>query len=129
MAAELSLEALREEIDELDKVIVRLLDSRARCAYAIGRLKHEQGLQIYEPAREAAVMAQVRATNEKLGGPLDGDAVARVYERIMDEARRIQRIEAERTAAGSAGSTGSAGSAGSMGSASATGSVEPQGSK
>ena len=36
--------------------------------------------------------------NEALGGPLDGDAIARLYERIMDEARRIQRIEAERDA-------------------------------
>ena len=43
MAAELSLEALRDEIDKIDEVIVRLLDSRARCAYAIGRVKHELG--------------------------------------------------------------------------------------
>jgi chorismate mutase len=96
MAAELSLEALREEIDKIDEVIVRLLDRRARCAYAIGRVKHEKGLQIYEPSREAAVMAHVRKVNQDLDGPLDGDAVARLYERIMDEARRIQRIEAER---------------------------------
>ena len=41
----------------------------------------------------------MREVNEGLGGPLDGDAVARLYERIMDEARRIQRIEAERDAA------------------------------
>ena len=96
MAAELSLEQLREEIDKIDEVIVRLLDSRARCAYTVGRLKHELGRPIYEPAREAAVIAHVRQVNESLGGPLDGDAVARLYERIMDEARRIQRIEAAR---------------------------------
>jgi chorismate mutase len=96
MAPELSLEQLREEIDKIDEVIVRLLDSRARCAYTVGRLKHELGRPIYEPAREAAVLAHVRQVNEALGGPLDGDAVARLYERIMDEARRIQRIEAER---------------------------------
>jgi chorismate mutase len=96
MAPELSLEQLREEIDKIDEVIVRLLDSRARCAYAVGRLKHELGRPIYEPAREAAVIAHVRKVNDALGGPLDGDAVARLYERIMDEARRIQRIEAER---------------------------------
>ena len=96
MAAELSLDALREEIDKIDEVIVRLLDSRARCAYAIGRLKHQMGKAVYEPQREAAVIAHVRQVNEALGGPLDGDAVARLYERIMDEARRIQRIEAER---------------------------------
>lgn len=93
MAAELSLEALREEIDQIDEVIVRLLDRRARCAYAIGRLKRRQGMNIYEPAREAAVMEHIRQVNASLEGPLDGDAVARLYERIMDEARRIQRIE------------------------------------
>lgn len=97
MAAELSLDALREEIDKIDEVIVRLLDRRARCAYAIGRLKHGQGLQIYEPSREAAVMAHVRQVNTDLGGPLDGDAIVRLYERIMDEARRIQRLESERS--------------------------------
>ena len=98
MAAELSLEALREEIDKIDEVIVRLLDSRARCAYSVGRLKHQLGRPIYEPAREAAVLAHVRKVNEGLGGPLDGDVIARFYERIIDEMRRIQRIEAERDA-------------------------------
>lgn len=98
MAAELNLESLRDEIDQIDEVIVRLLDSRARCAYTVGRLKHELGRPIYEPAREAAVLAHVRQVNDALGGPLDGDAIARLYERIMDEARRIQRLEAERDA-------------------------------
>jgi hypothetical protein len=45
--------------------------------------------------------------NEALGGPLDGDAVARLYERIMDEARRIQRIEAEKDAREKASGDGS----------------------
>src|SRR5687768_33064 len=95
MAAELSLEALREEIDKIDEVIVRLLDRRARCAYAIGRIKREQGANIYEPQREAAVMAHIKTLNAQLGGPLDEPAICRLYERIMDEARRIQRIEAK----------------------------------
>ena len=99
MAEELNLDALREEIDRLDEVIVRLLDRRARCAYAIGRLKHDLGRPVYEPAREATVLAHVREVNASLGGPLDGDAVARLYERVMDEARRIQRLEAERKVA------------------------------
>jgi chorismate mutase len=95
MAEELSLEALREEIDKIDEVIVRLLDSRARCVYAIGRVKQAQGLAIYEPQREAHVITHVKELNAKLGGPLDEQAIARLYERIMDEARRIQRIEAK----------------------------------
>ncbi len=87
------LDALRDEIDKIDEVVVRLLDRRARCAYAIGRIKKEQGLTIYEPAREAVVMAHVQQVNQQLGGPLDQTAITRLYERIMDEARRIQRIE------------------------------------
>jgi chorismate mutase len=94
MAEELSLESLRDEIDKIDEVIVRLLDRRARCAYAIGRVKKAHGLAIYEPQREATVIARVKALNEQLGGPLDQSAIVRLYERIMDEARRIQRIEA-----------------------------------
>ena len=34
--------------------------------------------------------------NAALGGPLDGEAIGRLYERVIDEARRIQRLEAER---------------------------------
>ena len=94
MAEELSLESLRDEIDRIDEVIVRLLDRRARCAFAIGRIKRELGLPIYEPKREATVIARVKELNIKLGGPLDEHGIARLYERIMDEARRIQRIEA-----------------------------------
>jgi chorismate mutase len=96
MAAELSVDALRAEIDQIDEVIVRLLDRRARCAYAIGRPKYQERRPIYEPAREAAVLEHVRAVNAALDGPLDGEAIGRLYERVMDEARRIQRLEAER---------------------------------
>lgn len=96
MAEELRLEALRAEIDRLDEAIVRLLDQRARCAFAVGRLKRELGLRIYEPAREAVVIAHVKAVNATLAGPLTDDAIERLYERVIDEARRIQRLEMER---------------------------------
>ena len=105
MAEELSLQALREEIDRIDDELVRLLDRRARCASIIGRLKRERGLAIYEPQREATVIGRAKALTRALGGPLDEAAIGRVYERIMDEARRIQRTEArhEPTHDGNAG--------------------------
>lgn len=96
MAEELTLEALRTEIDALDEAIVRLLDRRARCASAVGRIKRERGLRIYEPGRESVVIAHVKAVNASLSGPLTEDAIERLYERVMDEARRIQRLEFER---------------------------------
>ncbi len=97
MAAELGVEALRAEIDQIDEVLVRLFDSRARCAYAIGRVKRTEGRAVYEPAREASVLAHVRAVNQSLGGPLDDEAIVRLFERVIDESRRIQRLEATRS--------------------------------
>lgn len=96
MAEELTLEALRAEIDRLDEAIVRLLNQRADCASAVGRLKMQLGMRIYEPGREAVVIAHVKSVNASIDGPLTDDAIERLYERVMDEARRIQRVEFER---------------------------------
>jgi chorismate mutase len=83
------IDALRDEIDRLDEQLVHLLSARARCALTIGQLKKHLHLEIYQPAREEAVIRHVRGTNP---GPLDGDAIARLFERIIDEARRLERI-------------------------------------
>jgi chorismate mutase len=83
------LEDLRRRIDLLDDSLVRLLNSRAACALEIGRLKREMGIPIYQPEREAEVLKHVQALNN---GPLDSDAIKRLFERIIDEARHLERI-------------------------------------
>ena len=55
----------------------------------IGRVKKEAGMDIYQPAREADVLAHVQRVNP---GPLDDGAVKRLFERVIDEARRLERI-------------------------------------
>jgi chorismate mutase len=87
------MDALREEIDRLDEVLVRLLNARAGCALKIGKLKKRLELEIYQPSREEAVLRHVRDVN---AGPLDSDAIARLFERIIDEARRLERVVQER---------------------------------
>ena len=87
-----TIEELRERIDALDRQLVTLLSERAECALQVGRLKEQAGQPIYQPAREAAVLANVRAANV---GPLDNDAMTRLFERIIDEARRLERFAAE----------------------------------
>ena len=87
------MDALREEIDRLDEVLVRLLNARAGCALKIGALKKRLEMEIYQPSREEAVLRHVREVN---AGPLDGDAIARLFERIIDEARRLERVVQER---------------------------------
>jgi chorismate mutase len=83
------IEALRRRIDLLDQELVRLLNARASCALEIGRLKEALGLPIYQPEREREVLAHVRAVNP---GPLDEAAVVRLFERVIDEARRLERL-------------------------------------
>ena len=85
----MTLEDLRRDIDRVDEVLVRLLNERARCVCEVGRLKKEQGLEVYSPEREKEVLAHVRSVAAE--GPLGSEAVARLFERIIDEARRLER--------------------------------------
>jgi len=84
-----TLDDLRSDIDRVDEVLVRLLNERARVACEIGRVKKELGIGVYQPAREKEVLDHVR--NIAVEGPLGPDAIARLFERIIDEARRLER--------------------------------------
>jgi chorismate mutase len=83
------IDVLRQRIDELDEALVRLLSARAACALEIGREKKAAGMEIYQPSREADVLAHVQRINP---GPLDNGAIKRLFERVIDEARRLERI-------------------------------------
>ena len=84
-----TLDELRDDIDRMDEVLVRLLNERARVACEIGKLKKAQGVEIYQPEREKQVLAHVRGI--AVEGPLGPDAIARLFERIIDEARSLER--------------------------------------
>ncbi len=83
----------RDEIDALDEQLVELLNRRSQCAIEIGRIKREIGLPVYSPSREAEVLAHVTGLNP---GPLDHDAMRRLFERIIDESRRVERLTVDR---------------------------------
>ncbi|HEX2341314.1 MAG TPA: chorismate mutase [Vicinamibacterales bacterium] len=88
-AAREQIDALRRRIDDLDERLVQLLNDRAGCALEIGRIKQALGMEIYQPDREREVLRHVRELN---GGPLDAHAIVRLFERIIDEARRLERM-------------------------------------
>jgi chorismate mutase len=96
LAEGLTIEDLRNRIDVIDQQLVRLLNVRVACAVEVGRLKHDIGLAVYQPDREAQVLASVRKAATELAGPLTAEAVVRIFERIIDEARRAERHESER---------------------------------
>jgi chorismate mutase len=78
----------RKKIDELDEQIVKLISRRAEAAQAIGELKKQQALPVYEPKREDQVFENVTGHNP---GPLTPEALKRIFERIIDEMRTIQQ--------------------------------------
>jgi chorismate mutase len=92
LAEGLTIEELRNRIDVVDEQLVRLLNVRVACAVEVGKLKHEAGLPVYQPDREAQVLAKVRRMATELAGPLTAEAVVRIFERVIDEARRAERV-------------------------------------
>jgi chorismate mutase len=82
----------RRRIDELDLELVRVLNERARCAIEIGRIKRRRNMAIYDPKREEQI---IRTVTEENRGPLDAQGMRRLFERIIDESRRIERVSAE----------------------------------
>ena len=96
MTREVALRALEEYrvlIDAVDLRLLDLLNERTRIVEDIGRVKRTAKLPIYEPKREDQVFENVMSHN---GGPLTPEAVKRIFERVIDEMRTIQRIRMER---------------------------------
>lgn len=88
----------RDRIDALDRAILEMLNRRAICANAIGHLKRKLGLPVYVPRREEEVLENVTQANE---GPLSNEAVKRLFERVIDETRSLERALYEATGIGS----------------------------
>jgi len=86
--ARAELDEFRILIDDVDRRIVALLNERTKGVENIGRVKREAQLPIYEPKREDQVFANITGSNH---GPLTPEAVRRIFERIIDEMRGIQR--------------------------------------
>ena len=82
----------RDKIDIVDRKILELLNERARYVLALVPLKMRARLPIYEPKREEQVFRNIAGHNH---GPLPPDAVRRIFERIIDEMRAIQRAPME----------------------------------
>ena len=84
----MSVEDWRRKIDEIDRKLVELLNERTRCVVEIGRLKKTDGTPLYQPDREREVLAAAERVNS---GPLSEAAIRRLFERILDEARSVER--------------------------------------
>jgi chorismate mutase-like protein len=82
----------RRNIDRIDVQLVALLNERTRIVERIGEVKREFAMPVYEPKREDEVFRNVTEANH---GPLPPDAVRRIFERVVDEMRTLQKTRME----------------------------------
>jgi chorismate mutase/prephenate dehydratase len=84
------LEALRSEIDLLDREIVRLLNRRARLGLQAGEAKKGLGRPIADSEREREVLVRVTMANE---GPLPQDALLALYRGLIETIKRLEELD------------------------------------
>lgn len=85
----MTIDDIRQEIDRLDDELLQIFNRRAGLALKIGELKKELNLPIYDPSREKRIFDKMKANNP---GPLDDAAIVRLFERVIDESRSLERL-------------------------------------
>ncbi|MCI0331254.1 MAG: chorismate mutase [candidate division Zixibacteria bacterium] len=88
----MELDELRRQIDSVDRKLVELLNQRARLVEEVGKLKKRLGMDVYMPEREKEILQLTAGAN---GGPFSNAAILRLFERILDESRSLERKIAE----------------------------------
>lgn len=87
----MDLKELRTKIDALDTELIRLLNERADCVHGVGEIKRADGLEIYAPEREEAVLSALVAKNQALGGRLPPGSVRAIYREIMSASLALEK--------------------------------------
>lgn len=82
------LESLRKAIDAVDAQLLELIHERVRLVLEVGAYKARHGLAIYDPERERRLLERLTALANP---PLEPDTVRRIFERLIDESRRLEQ--------------------------------------
>lgn len=83
------LEALRMKMKEKDREIIRFLNERAQISVDIGKVKGEDGIDVYDPAQEARVYGYLQELNR---GPLPGKSITSIFREIISASRSLQKM-------------------------------------
>ncbi|MCD6526245.1 MAG: chorismate mutase [Desulfuromonas sp.] len=86
----MTIDDIRQEIDRLDNELLQIFNRRAEMALKIGHLKKELDIPVYDPEREKRIFTKMGEANP---GPLDNNAIKRLFERVIDESRTLERIK------------------------------------
>jgi len=84
---------MRAQIDRLDEQLLKIVNQRAELALQIGFIKEQQDLAVYDPDRERHIFERMKKANQ---GPLEDEAIVRLFEIIIDESRRLEDAKTAR---------------------------------
>jgi chorismate mutase len=88
VAIDPELDSLRRAIDDVDRRILELIAERVGIVLQVGDYKRRRSLPIYDPERERSMIEQLIQIAPK---PLNAEIVRRIFERVIDESRRIEQ--------------------------------------
>jgi len=81
------LDDIRTQIDQIDQQLLDLLSSRADLVHEVGEIKKKEGLQIYAPEREKALLLSLIEKNK---GRLPEKSIRAIYREIMSAALALE---------------------------------------
>lgn len=84
----MNLNQLRQQIDQIDQHLLKLLNKRLKLAQKIGETKKIAQQPIFDPAREALLLKQLHDKNR---GPLSSRTLAAIYREILAASRSVQK--------------------------------------
>ncbi len=86
--SETELDTLRRAIDAVDTRLLELIHERVRLVLEVGAYKAKRGLAVYDPERERRMLERLTSLAQP---PVEPDTVRRIFERLIDESRRIEQ--------------------------------------
>jgi chorismate mutase len=84
------IDKLRQEINRIDQELLFLFNRRATVVVELAKINRKLGKKLFDAEREKNIFVSV---TDKNPGPLRSDAIVRLFERIIDESRRLERTE------------------------------------
>ncbi len=81
----MNLSDIRKDIDTIDSQLIDLICRRMDCSRRVAEYKKENGMAVFDPVREAAILERVAER-----GGAQGEALKQIWATLMEQSRVLQ---------------------------------------
>lgn len=82
------IKALRADIEQIDALIIEKIAQRRALAREIGQIKAQSGMDVFDPLREAQLMAFYESLAQRYD--VNIDTIREIFRLIMTDAKKVQ---------------------------------------